>query len=44
MIPALSQIHHVRVEFAPNAGNVVAFVVKDDQAEAIRVDGMTFEK
>jgi len=35
---------HVRVEFSPNAGEVVAFVVKDGQVEAIDVDGMTFEK
>lgn len=35
---------HVRVEFAPNLGEVVAFVVKDSQVEAIHVDGMTFEK
>ncbi|MCI4566666.1 serine hydrolase domain-containing protein [Lysobacter sp. CFH 32150] len=35
---------HVRVEFAPNSGEVVAFVVKDRKVEAIDVDGMTFEK
>lgn len=35
---------HVRVEFSPNAGEVVAFVVKDGQVEAIEVDGMRFEK
>jgi CubicO group peptidase (beta-lactamase class C family) len=35
---------HVRVEFSPNTGNVIAFVVKDDKVGAIQFDKMMFTK
>lgn len=35
---------HVRIEFVPNSGNSLEFVVKDGKAEALVLDGMRFGK
>ena len=35
---------HVRVELVPNSGNVLEFVVKDGEVEALMLDGMRFGK
>jgi CubicO group peptidase (beta-lactamase class C family) len=35
---------HVRVEFSPNSGEVLSFVVKDGAVKAISFNGMAFEK
>lgn len=38
------QPDHVRVEFAPNSGQLLAFTVKDARVESIAFDGMAFRK
>jgi hypothetical protein len=35
---------HVRVEFAANAGDVLAFLVRGDRIDALAFEGMTFTK
>lgn len=35
---------HVRVEFVPNSGQLLAFTVKDARVEAVAFDGMVFHK
>jgi hypothetical protein len=35
---------HVRVEFVPNSGDVLAFVLHGDRIDAIAFEGMTFKK
>lgn len=35
---------HVRVEFVPNSGEVLAFVVQEDRVDALAFEGMTFTK
>ncbi len=35
---------HVRVEFVPNAGDVLAFLVRGERVEAITLEGMTFTR
>ena len=35
---------HVRIELVPNSGNVLEFVVKDGEVEALVLDGMRFGK
>ena len=35
---------HVRVEFAPNSGEVLAFAVNGESVEAIAFDRMVFAK
>ena len=35
---------HVRVEFVPNSGNALEFVVNDGNVQALVLDGMRFVK
>jgi len=35
---------HVRIEFVPNSGNVLEFIVKDGKPEALVFDGLRFVK
>lgn len=35
---------HVRIEFVPNSGEVLAFAVRDGEVEALVLDGMRFVK
>ncbi len=35
---------HVRIEFVPNSGQLLAFTVKDARVEALAFDGMVFDK
>lgn len=41
---AYERADHVRVEFAPNSGDVLAFVVREDRVDALAFEGMTFKK
>jgi len=41
---AYERADQVRVEFVPNAGDVLAFVVHDDRVDALAFEGMTFKK
>ena len=35
---------HVRVEFVPNSGQVVEFIVEDGRVDALAFDGLRFDK
>ena len=41
---AYERADQVRVEFVPNAGDVLAFEVHDDRVDALAFEGMTFKK
>ena len=41
---AYDRADQVRVEFVPNSGNVLAFIVREDRVDALAFEGMTFKK